>query len=383
MDIQEREHDLVLATFGRGFYVLDNYAPLRSVKSITSSTEHHLFDIKDAKLFVPSSPLGGRGNASQGAQYYAAKNPDFGATFSLYLGKEFKSLKSARQKKEKELEKKGEANFYPTYEELRKEKDQASNLIIWSIKDKNGKEIHRSTSNAKKGTQQYVWNLRLTGTSPVRLQKEEVGRYSLPDNGALVPAGEYSLSVYLLNEENEIITLEENKPFKVNLLPIHSTPAEQPQEVLAFHDELLEMNRKVAGSNNLLREYKEKIKYLEAILLNYPNADMKLLKEQRQLSNELNILSRKLNGDDILPGLEIETPPSLSDRLSTIKWQRYGTTSAPTQTQVDGLLICTEEYTTFRPALDKAIQAINALEKKMMENGIPFIPNKDENWKED
>ena len=29
--IQERENDLVLATFGRGFYVLDDYSPLRQV----------------------------------------------------------------------------------------------------------------------------------------------------------------------------------------------------------------------------------------------------------------------------------------------------------------------------------------------------------------
>ena len=383
MDIQEREHDLVLATFGRGFYVLDNYAPLRSVKGISSSTKHHLFDIKDAKLYVPSSPLGGGGNASQGAQYYAAKNPDFGATFSLYLGSDFKSLKSERQKKEKELEKKKEANFYPSYEELRKEKDQADNLVIWTVKDERGVEVHRSTSKAKKGTQTHVWNLRLTGSSPVRLQKETVGRYSLPDNGALVPQGKYSLSVYLLTENNEVLAIEENKPFNVNLLPIHSTPADQPQEVLAFHHALLEMNRKVTGSSSLLGEYKDKIRYLEAILLNYPTADLSLLKEQRSLAQALNKLSRELNGDDILPALEMETPPSLTDRLSTIKWQRYGTTSAPTQTQIDGLQICTEEYAAFRPELDKAIKAINALESKMLELGIPFTPNKDENWKKE
>lgn len=383
MDIQEREHDLVLATFGRGFYVLDNYAPLRAVKGITSSTDSHLFDIKDAKLFVPSSPLGGRGNASQGAQYYAAKNPDFGATFSLYLGRDFKSLKSERQKKEQELEKKGEANQYPSYEALRKEKDQASNLVIWSVKDEKGVEIYRSTSAAKKGTQNHVWNLRLTGSSPVRLQKESVGRYSLPDNGALVPAGKYSLSVYLLTENNEIKTIEENKSFNVNLLPIHSTPAEQPKEVLAFHNELLEMNRKVAGSSSLLGEYKDKIKYLEAIMLNYPKATISLIQEQRQLAQKLDELSRVLYGDDILPSLEIETPPSLSGRLSTIKWQRYGTTSAPTQTQIDGLQICTEEYAAFRPDLDKVIKAINTLESKMLELGIPFTPNKDENWKQE
>ena len=31
IDIQRRENDLVLGTFGRGFYVLANYAPLREI----------------------------------------------------------------------------------------------------------------------------------------------------------------------------------------------------------------------------------------------------------------------------------------------------------------------------------------------------------------
>ena len=31
MAVQKRENDLVLATFGRGFYVLDDYSPLREI----------------------------------------------------------------------------------------------------------------------------------------------------------------------------------------------------------------------------------------------------------------------------------------------------------------------------------------------------------------
>ena len=31
MVIQERENDLVLATFGRGFYILDDFTPLRTL----------------------------------------------------------------------------------------------------------------------------------------------------------------------------------------------------------------------------------------------------------------------------------------------------------------------------------------------------------------
>ena len=38
LDIQKRENDLVAATFGRGFYVLDNYTILRSLSKLSFVT---------------------------------------------------------------------------------------------------------------------------------------------------------------------------------------------------------------------------------------------------------------------------------------------------------------------------------------------------------
>ncbi len=41
MDIQRRENDLVLAAFGRGFYILDNYSPLREIDEKTLENENY------------------------------------------------------------------------------------------------------------------------------------------------------------------------------------------------------------------------------------------------------------------------------------------------------------------------------------------------------
>ena len=48
--IQERENDLVLGTFGRGFYVLDDYSSLRSIEDYYSSTNSSIFDVRDALM---------------------------------------------------------------------------------------------------------------------------------------------------------------------------------------------------------------------------------------------------------------------------------------------------------------------------------------------
>ena len=64
LEIQERENDLVLATFGRSFYVLDDYSPLRNIQALKNE-KAKIFPIKDALMFVDSRPLGLRGKGSQ------------------------------------------------------------------------------------------------------------------------------------------------------------------------------------------------------------------------------------------------------------------------------------------------------------------------------
>jgi hypothetical protein len=51
--VQEREDDLVLGTFGRGFYVLDDYSALRAIDDALLAREAHLFPVPAADLFVP------------------------------------------------------------------------------------------------------------------------------------------------------------------------------------------------------------------------------------------------------------------------------------------------------------------------------------------
>ncbi|MEO8578387.1 MAG: glycosyl hydrolase, partial [Gemmatimonadales bacterium] len=83
--IQKRENDLVLGTFGRGFYILDDYSSLRTMTDATLASDFVLFPTRPAPLYVPSSPLGlsdAVGPAFQGAGYYMANNPPYGAVFT-------------------------------------------------------------------------------------------------------------------------------------------------------------------------------------------------------------------------------------------------------------------------------------------------------------
>ena len=79
--IQQHNNDLVIGTFGRGIYVIDDYSHLRTFTPEVLKKDAHLFPPSDAVLYAPSAQYGGGGKAFQGASFFTADNPPFGATF--------------------------------------------------------------------------------------------------------------------------------------------------------------------------------------------------------------------------------------------------------------------------------------------------------------
>ncbi|MFT7071187.1 MAG: photosystem II stability/assembly factor-like uncharacterized protein, partial [Patiriisocius sp.] len=119
--IQRREDDLVGASFGRGFYILDDLAPLRELSQSTLNKKAHLFAVRDAWMYIQRPHLSfDAGKGSQGDSHFVAPNPDFGATFTYYL----KEAPKTNLEKRKDAEKKYTAEDVPFagYDALEKEK---------------------------------------------------------------------------------------------------------------------------------------------------------------------------------------------------------------------------------------------------------------------
>src|SRR5439155_12618559 len=72
LTIQKQTDDLVLGTFGRSIYVLDDYSPLRAATSEMLQKESALFPVKTALSYLPDSKYGG---GNQGAAFWTAPNP--------------------------------------------------------------------------------------------------------------------------------------------------------------------------------------------------------------------------------------------------------------------------------------------------------------------
>ncbi|TNF45962.1 MAG: glycosyl hydrolase [Bacteroidetes bacterium] len=376
LDIQKRENDLVAASFGRGFYVLDNYSPLRDLTKENLDKKAHMFPIKDARLYVPADPLGLDGTGFQGTNLYAGKNPEFGATFTFYFKDELKSLKDKRQEEEKKLEKDKKDVFYPSFEDIKKEEQEEEMKFIFIIKDDQGKEIKRLVQKAGKGIQRVTWNLRSESTSPSKSSRNN------DNNGFLVIEGNYTVEVWLTgNGKSEQLTSAEK--FKVVPMNFQTLKAADVAELNDFRNKVAEMSRRIGGTNVLLRETKEKINLYQSVITTYPGMDLTLLEEIRALELQFVVCQTAMYGDKTRTSREFEAYPGISERMGLVEYQLWENTVGVSSSRKRNLEIVTMEYDEMRNSLNNIIKRLNDIEKKLDEKGIPYTGNKGMDWKEE
>ncbi len=381
LDIQERENDLIAGTFGRGFYVLDNYSPLRTISKEILDKDAHLFPIKDALVYIPAAPLGLSGVGSQGANMWYAKNPTFGATFSLYIKETETMLKDARIKGQEKKEKEGEPVDYPTFETLATEKLEDAKQLIWIIRNTSGKEIKRLITKPSKGIHRTTWNLKTQTTSPIKLKEPKVGRYSSPDEGHLVAPGIYSVEIMTL-KDGVTTTLISNTEFTIKSLNNRALPNKNTDELIQFREEVAEISRQISGSGKLMSEVNDKLKYIEVAIKKYPGTDLSMLKEVESLKKQYHEASVVLWGDGIRSSHEFETKPSISGRIGMVDYQINSNRAGVTKTHRTYKAIAEEEYGEFRITLNDMIVRVKAIEEKLKASNVPYIKGKDESWKE-
>lgn len=119
MDVQKRENDLVLGTFGRSFYILDDYSALRGVSAQTMAQEAWMLPVRHAYQY----PV--RNQVRPVQSDWVAPNPPYGAILTYHL------------------------------------RDAAPAGTQWAIaiNDAAGREVRRIDLTGEPGVKRVVWNL--------------------------------------------------------------------------------------------------------------------------------------------------------------------------------------------------------------------------------
>ena len=195
--IQKRENDLVLGTFGRGVYIVDDYSPLRATTAATLAEAATLYPVRDAVMFVPTMQYGMPGKGFQGEMLYTAPNPPYGAVFTYRLKDGLKTLKQKRTDAEAAAEKAGQPITYPTPEQLRAEAAEEAPAILLTISDASGTPVRVMTGSVEKGLQRVAWDLRQPAHElpPNRPRGELEELFGDPLVGPFVVPGKYSVTL--------------------------------------------------------------------------------------------------------------------------------------------------------------------------------------------
>jgi hypothetical protein len=131
MTVQKRENDLVVATFGRGFYVLDDYSALRELATLSDASSLNdaakLLPLRDAYLYnqVGMAPAGTAGIGPMSGNW-TAPNPPYGAVFTYSVNAPI----------------------------------PAEEKLVLTISDDTGKQIRRLDLDKASGLRRIAWNLR-------------------------------------------------------------------------------------------------------------------------------------------------------------------------------------------------------------------------------
>ncbi|MBN2634084.1 MAG: hypothetical protein JXR66_11035 [Bacteroidales bacterium] len=368
--IQERETDLVICTFGRGFYILDDYSPLRNFTKEILDKEGYIFPVKDAKMFVESE-----GFDNQGSMYFKAKNPPYGATIYYFVKDVPETAKAIRQKKEKELFEKGERIPQPSYEELQAEEKEIRPYLIFTITDENNNVVKQIFKSASKGINSVTWNYTYSGFSPVSTTRfDPLGSAR---NGIMAMPGTYKVSMAMFAKGG---TKELAAPvaFVCKPLDIVTLPSSDNKAKLAWLKEASDYAQTVYGTLNYTGELLNRTNAVAQALHITPASTEEMKKEAARIITELENINYIFRGPSAKASSE-EIPPvdvPLSHRLSKIAITSYSLSGDIPQIAKDQLTILKTE---FPPVLERARKAgddLEKLEKQLDAIKAPWTPGR-------
>jgi photosystem II stability/assembly factor-like uncharacterized protein len=379
--IQERENDLVLATFGRGFYVLDDYSPLRTLSQATFDRDGHVFPTKPAVVEVPEQ---GKARGSQGENLWMSENRYFGALITYWVKDTPRSLRQRRQDQDRAAAAKNASPRYPTQAELTAEADEEAPQTFLTVTDSSGRVVRRMTVPGARGIHRYVWNLRATapttggggfggGGGGGQEQDPPIFQGST-GGGSFVAPGTYRVALSRRVNGN-VVALGEPQTLTVTADPGVTLTPQQRTANAEYHENVDRLQRQFTGTLEAANSMRTRTQAIQRAIVDSP-ADIKMLDEARRFDTRVVAMLRRLRGDETLRGTESGDPTNLQDRVNSAVQGARGLSGAPTGTQQRSYAIASEDLAAVVKDLRGLEAEIRKFETQLEAAGVPYTPGR-------
>ncbi len=225
--VHPRDNDLIIATYGRGIYVLDDVTPLQQLAEAVKKTSQSMgmvFKPVTAYRYIPTPSV------KRGARPFVAKNKPDGAMVSYYLPASVAEQKSLR--------------------------------LLWIVEDSTGKHVRSLRPTTNVGINRVVWDLRedLPGqeasANTEGRRRQGAGR---PVRGVKVLPGEYVVKLTVAGQSSQGRFEVKMDPHRVYRREDLLAGQKAGRQIVAMEHEGLQVMAKINALEKQLASAKEKL----------------------------------------------------------------------------------------------------------------------------
>ena len=370
--IHKREHDLVGASFGRGFYVFDDISVFRELSNTQMKDKATLFSVRKAWWYIPRPYLGFNDpwnglKGSQGDSYYVAPNPPFGAVFTYYLSESLLTKKEMRTKVESASIKKGKAVGFPGWKIVESENRELKPKVIIEVKDSNNDIVRRLEGPASKGFHRIAWDLRYPSPNAIL-----DGSSSSNTSGFLAPPGKYSVTIFT-QHDGKVTKVSDSKNFDVVPLREGALQTDSHDKIAGFWREYEQTAKKGSAIQFEVAEILKKVNRMHKAMGQSTSDVGDLDKRLSLLRQSILEMDEALNGNrsKMQPGEK--NNPTASSRLAVVHRIIEYSTYGPTKTAIENLSLAQIGLDNIQSQLNQNNNEIESLLRRMERAGAPWI----------
>lgn len=339
MVIQEHFNDLVVSTYGRGFWILDDLTPIQQMSDTVRASNVHLFPLRAAYRFRSSTvPV------TMSDDPTAGQNPPYGAAISYYL------------------------------------KSAPSDDVRIRIEDARGKTVRTLTGTKSVGINRVTWDLRGELTTEVRMRTSPAyasdiklgtdGTRSAPGTARmsiLLPPGNYTVRLSVGGQEL-------SQPLVVKKDP-NSTGTEADIDAqVAMLNELRGDLETAATMVNRIEAIRSQLYSLRSLLTGADSAAINPASEdldKKLIEIEDQLIQRRLTGQ----GQDtVRWPPRLLTKINYLANGLAGSDFGPTTQQKDVHALFKQQLANHKARLNELVtKDLNAFNKLLRDRGIQNI----------
>ncbi|MEM1325511.1 MAG: glycosyl hydrolase [Bacteroidota bacterium] len=334
LDLTIQDNDLIAATSGRAFWILDDLSALQTTKG--QPTELAIMQPKDSYRFNVGSS--GRSGGSQGQNplggviidYFVPDSEDSSALVLEVINADGQVIRSYSSEKKK-------------------------------MKSFPGGPPPAKTLSTKKGVNRFNWDMR-TETLPAVEGVFVLGDY----RGGIVPPGDYTFRLKRADEVSETqVTVQPHPDVEATAEDYEA----QAELMMSVEDKVRAMHDAV----NEMREVKSQLSALEKMLRKNEGTTA-LADTSKAIIESVEAWERNLIQPDQKTFQDvINFPNQLNAELMNLKSRTDGYMPQPTKGAKQRLKDLGEEWTTYQQSMQGVLNRVNAFNKAYQQQSIPAV----------